>query len=154
MIAHQRGDLEEAERLLTRSRDRFRRMRGTIDAGFTLIELARVALAQSRPAIAADHAQKALADFRRRDDPRGVAAALLLLGLAASAEPDRAPALLGEARDIARHWGFIATAQEAERALKAAGARPPGSAPRRPCRHGDPQRAAADAQGGGKAPTV
>ena len=102
MIAHQRGDLEEAERLLTRSRDRFRRMRGTIDAGYTLIELARVALARERPTVAADHARTALADFRRRDDPRGIAAALLLLGLAGSPEPDQTAALLSEAKDIAR----------------------------------------------------
>ena len=49
---------------------RFRRMRGTLDAGYTLIDLARVRLAQHRLADVVALVAEALADFRK---PRGSA---------------------------------------------------------------------------------
>ncbi|MBA3821493.1 MAG: hypothetical protein H0X17_21595, partial [Deltaproteobacteria bacterium] len=54
----------------------------TLDAGYTLIDLARVRLAQGRFDDAVTVAGEALADFRRREDPRGVAGSLLRLGQA------------------------------------------------------------------------
>jgi predicted ATPase/DNA-binding SARP family transcriptional activator len=120
-IALRAGELDEAERLLMRARTRFRRIRGTLDAGYTLLDLARVTLAQQRPAATIEHATTALADFRGRQDPRGVAAALLLLGQAHARRDDshRACSLLHEAAALAERWGFSATAQEAKAALAA-----------------------------------
>ena len=45
-LALAEGDLDQAAALLVRARDRYRRSRVTIDAGYTLIDLARVRLAQ------------------------------------------------------------------------------------------------------------
>ena len=113
------GELDRAEVLLVRAHDAMCRMRGTRYAGFTLIELARVQLAQQRPAAAAETAEHALADLRRREDARGVAGALTCLGRARAAlgEPERARAHLGEAVAVAERWGFASWAREAECAL-------------------------------------
>ena len=113
------GELDAAEVLLVRAHDAMRRMRGTRYAGFTLIELARVQLAQQRPDAAAETAAHALADLRRREDARGVAGALTCLGRARAAlgEPERARAHLEEAVAVAERWGFANWAREAERAL-------------------------------------
>jgi len=113
------GELDEAEVLLVRAHDAMRRMRGTRFAGFTLIELARVQLAQQRPAAAAETAEHALGDLRRREDARGVAGALTCLGRARAAlgETERARAHLEEAVEVAERWGFANWAWEAERAL-------------------------------------
>ncbi|WP_053227431.1 ATP-binding protein [Solirubrobacter soli] len=115
----ERGELDEAEALLVRAHDAMRRMRGTRYAGFTLIELARVQLAQRRPDAAAETAAHALADLRRREDSRGIAGALTCLGRARAAlgESDQARAHLEEAVAIAERWGFANWAREAERAL-------------------------------------
>jgi tetratricopeptide (TPR) repeat protein len=104
------GQLDAAERLLLSARERFRRLRGDLDAGYTLIDLARVALAQRRPSDATEHATQALVDFRRRGDPRGVSGALLCLGRANGL-------LLDEALALARRWGYPVNAAEAESAL-------------------------------------
>ncbi len=72
-LALAEGDLDTAAALLIRARDRYRRSRVTIDAGYTLIDLARVRLAQLQFAEALTVAGEALADFRGREDPRGVA---------------------------------------------------------------------------------
>ncbi len=113
------GELDAAEALLERAHDTMRRMRGTRYAGFTLIELARVQLAQGRPGAAAETAAHALADLRRRDDSRGVAGALTCLGRARAAlgEVEAARSHLGEAVAVAERWGFAQWAREAERAL-------------------------------------
>jgi hypothetical protein len=88
-----------------------------------LIGLARVALAQDRPETAAEHATQALADFRRRDDARGVAGSLVPLGVARRRLGEDEPGLrlLAEARDLAHRWGFATTERDAERALAAPG---------------------------------
>ena len=105
-----------------RAHDAMRRMRGTRYAGFTLIELARVQLAQQRPGAADDTAEHALADLRRREDARGIAGALTCLGRARAAlgAHERARTHLEEAVEVAERWGFANWAREAERALVAA----------------------------------
>jgi predicted ATPase len=115
------GELDRAEMLLARAHDAMRRMRGTRYAGFTLIELARVQLAQQRPAAAAETAEHALGDLRRREDARGIAGALTCLGRARAAlgELERARAHLDEAVEIAERWGFENWAHEARQALSA-----------------------------------
>jgi hypothetical protein len=96
-------------------------MRGTRYAGFTLIELARVHLAQQRPAAGAETAEHALGDLRRREDARGIAGALTCLGRARGAlgGRERARAHLDEAVEIAERWGFENWAHEARQALSA-----------------------------------
>jgi predicted ATPase/DNA-binding SARP family transcriptional activator len=113
------GQLDEAEVLLVRAHDAMKRMRGTRYAGFTLIELARVQLAQRRPEAAAETAANALADLRRREDPRGVAGARPWVRRAPGALGDleRARIDLEEAVEVAERWGFEAWATEADRAL-------------------------------------
>ena len=78
------------------------------DAGYTLIDLARVRLTQCRFTDALIVAGEALADFRRREDPRGVASALMCLGhaYAGLGQPDRARPALDEARGLVDRWGF------------------------------------------------
>ncbi len=107
-LLHQAGDLEGAGRLLVRARDRFRTFRAPLDAGFTLVDLARVRLTQGRAREALDVAGDALADFRRREDPRGLAAAFACLGRAYAllGEHERARPLLEEAVALSRRWGF------------------------------------------------
>ena len=123
-LALARGDLEAAGELLVQARDRFRRMRVTVDAGYTLIDLARVRLAQQRFADAVAVAAEAVADFRKREDPRGVAGALNCLGLAYAGlgQPERARPALDEARAIAGRWGVAlwSSGQPDERGQEAA----------------------------------
>ena len=106
-LALAEGDPDTAGELLVRARDRFRRFRVTLDAGYTLIDLARVRLVQQRFGEALAVAGEALADFRRREDPRGVAGALNLLGQAYTGlgQPERACSALDEARTLAERWG-------------------------------------------------
>jgi predicted ATPase/DNA-binding SARP family transcriptional activator len=103
------GDLDTAGDLLMRARDHYRRTRVTLDAGYTLIDLARVRLAQGRFDDARATAGEAVADFRRRGDPRGVAGALLCLGQAYAAlgQSERAQPVLAEAQSLADQWGFV-----------------------------------------------
>ena len=113
-----------------RARDRYRRFRVTLDAGYTLIDLARVRLVQQRFDDALTVAGEAVADFRRREDPRGVAGALNLLGQAYTGlgQPERARSALDEARALADRWGI------ALRGLSAGRRTRPGSGARRGCR--------------------
>lgn len=106
-LAMTEGDLETAGDLLVRARDRYRRSRVGVDAGYTLIDLARVRLAQQRFDDALTVAGEALADFRRREDPRGVATALQCVGQGYSGlgQPDRARAALDESRVMLERWG-------------------------------------------------
>jgi predicted ATPase/DNA-binding SARP family transcriptional activator len=107
-LLHTAGDLDGAGDMLVRARDRFRRFRAPLDAGFTLVDLARVRLAQGRAHEALEVAREALADFRRREDPRGLAAAFACLGRAYDmlGEPERAGPLLDESMALSRRWGF------------------------------------------------
>ncbi|MFP5416560.1 MAG: ATP-binding protein, partial [Actinomycetes bacterium] len=107
-LAMAEGDLDAAANLLVRARDRYRRSRVTVDAGFTLVDLARVRLAQSRFSDALTIAGEALADFRHREDPRGVASALRCLSQAYAGlgQPDRARRTLAEACALVERWGF------------------------------------------------
>jgi predicted ATPase len=120
-LLHQAGDLDGAGDLLVRARDRFRSFRAPLDAGFTLVDLARVRLSQGRAEEALQTAGEAVADFRRREDPRGLAAALACLGRAYEllGEPGRAGPPLEEALALARRWGFPQLAEEAVAALEA-----------------------------------
>jgi tetratricopeptide (TPR) repeat protein len=118
-LLHQAGDLEAAGDLLVRARDQFRRMRAPLDAGFTLVDLARVRLAQGRAHDALEVAGQSLADFRRREDPHGLAAAFICLGRAYAllGEPERARAPLDEALALSRRWSLVALGEEAAEAL-------------------------------------
>ena len=112
-------DLDGAAERLVEARNRMRRMRGTLDAGWVNVELSRVMLAQGRARDAIEPATHAVADFRRRGDPRGVAGALVCVGRAHAArgDDDQARALLDEASELATRWGYPAEAQEAGSAL-------------------------------------
>ncbi len=107
-LLHRAGDLDGAGDLLERARDGFRRFRAPLDAGFTLVDLARVRLTQGRAEEALAVAGEALADFRRREDPRGLAAAFACLGRAYAllGDADRAGPPLDEALALSRRWGF------------------------------------------------
>lgn len=108
-LALAEGDLDSAGDLLVRARDRFRRLRVTLDAGYTLVDLARVRLAQGQFENALITAGDAVTDFRRRGDPRGVAGALRCLGeaYAGLGQPERAEPVLEEARSLAEQWGVL-----------------------------------------------
>jgi tetratricopeptide (TPR) repeat protein len=118
-ILHEAGDLDAAAGVLERARDRFRRMRGDLDAGYTLVDLARVRLDQRRPHAALAEGEAALADFRRRQDPRGIASACICLGRASAqlGRPERAREMLCEALALSRRWELSSTEQEAEHAM-------------------------------------
>ena len=118
--ALQAGDLDAAAALAVRARDRFRRLRGSLDAGYSLIDLARVRLAQGRAGDAHETAGAALADFRHRDDPRGIAQALLCLAGAHAlrGERSRERAALEEALALSQRWGLEAEATRARAALQ------------------------------------
>jgi tetratricopeptide (TPR) repeat protein len=119
ILLHRAGDLDRAGDLLVRARDRYRTFRAPLDAGYTLVDLARVRLAQGRGHEALGIAGDALADFRRREDPRGLAAAYLCLGRAYALLGDhgRARAPLDEALALSRRWGFESLAGAAAGAL-------------------------------------
>ena len=118
------GDPDGAAELLVSARDRYRRLRGGLDAGYTLVDLARVRLAQGRPRDACEVAGQALSDFRRREDPRGAAAAFVCLGRAHAAlgEHERGRAALDAALGLAERWGLTAEAVAARAALAELGA--------------------------------
>ena len=108
-------DLDGAEATLSRARDRMRRIRGRLDAGWILVELAGVLIAQGRPAEAIEPATQAVADFRRRGDARGLAGAFVSLGRAhaLSGDAERGRALLSEALELSTRWGYAAQADAA-----------------------------------------
>jgi predicted ATPase/DNA-binding SARP family transcriptional activator len=118
-LLHRAGDLDGAGDLLVRARDRFRTFRAPLDAGYTIVDLADVRLAQGRTHEALQLAGEALTDFRRREDPRGIAAAFVRLGrcYALLGEPGRARPPLDEAVALARRWGLASLEHEAASAL-------------------------------------
>jgi predicted ATPase len=119
-VAFRRGDLDDALAHLRRSRDLYRELRGSLDAGWTLVVLAEVALASGEVDEAAEAANDAVADFRARGDPRGLAAAFVLLGRTYAARRDAryANELFVEARELAREWECPVELEQAERALE------------------------------------
>jgi tetratricopeptide (TPR) repeat protein len=108
------GDLDRAETHLLTAHDGLRRMRGTRYAGFTLIDLARVKLAQQQPHEALTLAAQAREDFARREDPRGLAASAICAGRARLMLGETEPARrqLDEARALCDRWGFPGLASE------------------------------------------
>ncbi len=115
-----RGELDSALRYLTRSRDRYRELRGNFDAGWTLIRLARVQLAGGLVDDAETSAAEAVEDFRSRGDPRGLAAAYTCLAEAHAAANDTTEARLEleEALRLARRWSYPLETVDAETALQ------------------------------------
>jgi predicted ATPase/DNA-binding SARP family transcriptional activator len=118
-VLHGRGDVEGALVHLRRSRDLYRELRGTLDAGWTLVSLAKVALEAGESDEAATAAGEAVEDFRARGDPRGLAAALVVLGRTymARSEPGRARTLVHEALEQAREWGCPVELAQAQAVL-------------------------------------
>jgi predicted ATPase/DNA-binding SARP family transcriptional activator len=118
-LLHRAGDLDGAGDLLVQARDRFRTFRAPLDAGYTIVDLVDVRLAQGRPHEALQLAGEALTDFRRREDPRGLAASFVRLGrcYALLGEPGRARPPLDEAVALARRWGLASLEDEAASAL-------------------------------------
>jgi predicted ATPase/DNA-binding SARP family transcriptional activator len=118
-VLHRRGDIEGALVHLRRSRDHYRELRGTLDAGWTLVRLAQVALEAGKSAESAAAAGDAVEDFRVRGDPRGLASALVVLGrtYAARSEPERAHTLVHEALELAREWEYPVELARARAAL-------------------------------------
>ncbi len=119
MSALHRGAVNAAIDLLSRSRDRYRELRGNLDAGWTLVALARAALAGTDVGLATESASAAVRDFRSRGDQRGVAAGLTCLGRTriAAGDRERARLLLGEAIQIAAAQGYGPEATEAREVL-------------------------------------
>jgi non-specific serine/threonine protein kinase len=113
------GHLDGATERLVGARDRMRQLRGVLDAGWVNVELSRVMLAQGRARDAIEPATDAVADFRRRGDARGMAGAFVCLGRARAAlgEADQARAVLDEASELSRRWGYTAEAEEARSVL-------------------------------------
>ena len=113
------GDLDGAAALLRRARDGMRGIRGDLDAGWILVDLAEVLIARGQLAEATEAATEAVSDFRRRGDARGLAGAFVSLGRAQALTGDRerAHALLSEAYELSRRWGHAAQADAADAAL-------------------------------------
>jgi tetratricopeptide (TPR) repeat protein len=113
------GDLDAAAEHLVRARDAMRRMRGTLDAGWVLVELAQVQLAQGRAAESLEPAGQAVADFRKRGDSRGVAGAFVCAGRAWAelGNHERARALLDAAARLSERSDYPAQREEAVKAL-------------------------------------
>jgi tetratricopeptide (TPR) repeat protein len=118
-VLHRRGDVEGAVLHMRRSRDLYRELRGTLDAGWTLVRLARVELEAGQIDDAAAAAGDAVEDFRLRGDPRGLASALIVLGrtYAARADRERARMVVGEALELAHEWGYPVEFAQARAAL-------------------------------------
>jgi predicted ATPase len=118
-VALAAGDLDEAGTLAARACDRFRRLRAPLDAGYALVDLARVRLAQDRTREALEVAGAAVTDFRHREDPRGLAASLVCVGHAYRqlGDLERARPMLDEALALSRRWGFASLAEEVASAL-------------------------------------
>jgi tetratricopeptide (TPR) repeat protein len=124
LLARHRGELELAFEHLVRARQMFRTLRGTLDAGWTLVQLAEVALALGDHAIARSAGTDAVGDFRARGDARGVAASFAVLGRVyrALGDDQRAERLLTEGLRLARSHGYTPEAEALEHALEGRGA--------------------------------
>jgi tetratricopeptide (TPR) repeat protein len=120
IVRSRRGDLDGAREALVRAVERYREIRTPLDAGWSLVELARVELAAGRVDEAERWATDAVRDFRARGDPRGLAAAFVCLGRSHTARQDggRARVFLDEALELARRWGYRLEGDEAETALR------------------------------------
>ncbi len=116
---HLRGDLESALRYLLRSRDGYFEMRGSAQAGWTHIHLARVQLQLGLLDDAERSARTGIEEFQSRHDPRGIAAAYTCLGQtqAARGDTERARLFLDEALELAHRWKYAIETTEAEAAL-------------------------------------
>jgi tetratricopeptide (TPR) repeat protein len=114
-----RGNLDAALAHLRRSRDLYRDLRVNLDAGWALVRLAEVALVAGHPEEAMEAATDAVKDFRARGDPRGLAAAFVLLGrtYAARRDAEHARELLLEALELAREWEYPVELGKARSAL-------------------------------------
>jgi predicted ATPase/DNA-binding SARP family transcriptional activator len=114
-----RGDLEGALAFLLRSRDGYFEMRGSAQAGWTHIHLARVQLDLGQLDDAELSARTGIEEFQSRHDPRGLAAAYTCLGRAhvARGDRERARVYLDEALKIAHRWQYPIETTEAEAAL-------------------------------------
>ena len=121
LSALQRGDLDHGIEHLTASRERYRELRGNLDAGWTLILLAQAGLAKRDISLAHSAASDAMRDFRSRGDQRGVAASLACLGRAqiVVGESEQARTLLAEALRLAETHGYEVEAADARRELDA-----------------------------------
>ncbi len=116
---HLRGDLESALSYLLRSRDGYFEMRGSAQAGWTHIYLARVQLELGLLDDAEASARTGIEEFQSRHDPRGMAAAYTCLGQtqAARGDTERARLFLDEALELAHRWKYPIETMEAEAAL-------------------------------------
>ncbi len=116
---HLRGDLESALRYLLRSRDGYFEMRGSAQAGWTHIHLARVQLDLGLLDDAETSARTGIEEFQSRHDPRGLAAAYTCLGRihAARGDTERARLFLDQALELAHRWKYPLETAEAEAAL-------------------------------------
>ena len=119
-LLYERGDTAGGLARLCEARDLYRSYRGNLDAGWTLVSLAEVALAAGELAESTTAASEAVEDFRRRGDPKGLAAAFLVSARALIAREDRARAceLLHETRELAGRWGYVPELERAEAALR------------------------------------
>jgi predicted ATPase/DNA-binding SARP family transcriptional activator len=97
-----RGDLEGARSYLVRAVEGYRTVRHPLDAGWPLVEVARVELAAGRLDDAEAWANHAVKDFRARGDRRGLASAFTCLGRihAERGDGDRARLFLEEALEL------------------------------------------------------
>lgn len=113
------GEVDTAIAHLTASRDRYRELRGSVDAGWTLVLLARAALIKSDLPLAYSAASDAVRDFRMRGDQRGVVASLACFGRVhiASGDPAHAHTLLAEALRLSQTHGYGVEGSDAQRAL-------------------------------------
>ena len=117
---HLRGDLDSAHSYLLRSRDGYFEMRGSAQAGWTHIRLARVQIALGQLDDAETSARTGIEEFQSRHDPRGLAAAYTCLGRteAARGDVERARLFLDEALEIAHRWKYPIETTEAEAELQ------------------------------------
>ena len=117
---HLRGDLDSAHSYLLRSRDGYFEMRGSAQAGWTHIRLARVQIDLGQLDDAETSARTGIEEFQSRHDPRGLAAAYTCLGRTEAARGDvgRARLFLDEALEIAHRWKYPIETTEAEAELQ------------------------------------
>ena len=119
VIRFVRGDLESAFSYLLRSRDGYFEMRGSAQAGWTHIHLARVQIGLGYLDDAETSARTGIEEFQSRHDPRGLAAAYTCLGQthAARGDTERARLFLDQALELAHRWGYPIETAEAEAAM-------------------------------------